>query len=174
MNLNNNPAGTEEAHGEHATAGMTRAVAPTKIARVTRAKATMSRREGAPATHALADETDKATKADRPAPASKKRGGPRTAGAASLVEPSAVGKARKAARKHKTPASTKTDGVLNLLRSARGASIAAIAQSTGWQPHSVRGFLSGHVKKKLGLTVTSEVGKDGVRRYRVADTENVG
>jgi hypothetical protein len=38
---------------------------------------------------------------------------------------------------------------------------------TGWQPHSVRGFLSGTVGKKMGLTVTSTKGEDGERSYSI-------
>ena len=38
---------------------------------------------------------------------------------------------------------------------------------SGWQPHSVRGFLSGTVGKKLGLTVISSKGEDGDRSYSV-------
>lgn len=65
------------------------------------------------------------------------------------------------------PADTKTDTVLKKLRLAKGTTIDGLIEATGWQPHSVRGFLSGIVKKKFGLTVVSEVGKDGVRRYRL-------
>jgi hypothetical protein len=64
---------------------------------------------------------------------------------------------------------SKTDQVLRLLRHARDASIADISTATGWQPHSVRGFLSGTVKKRLGLNVISEKDKNGVRRYRVVE-----
>jgi hypothetical protein len=42
-------------------------------------------------------------------------------------------------------------------------------EATGWQAHSVRGFLSAVVKKKHGLTLISEFGKDGARRYRIVD-----
>lgn len=64
---------------------------------------------------------------------------------------------------------SKTDMVLKKLRSAKGATIAQLGETTGWQPHSVRGFLSAVVRKKLGLTLVSEIGKDGVRRYRIED-----
>jgi hypothetical protein len=72
------------------------------------------------------------------------------------------------------PAATKSATVVKLLRSAKGTTVDAIMAATGWQAHSVRGFFSGMVKKKLGLTLTSEVGKDGVRRYRIVDTEKAG
>jgi hypothetical protein len=55
-----------------------------------------------------------------------------------------------------------------MLRRRSGVTIEEIIAETGWQPHSVRGFFSGLVKKKLRLLLTSEVGKDGVRRYHIA------
>ena len=64
---------------------------------------------------------------------------------------------------------SKTALVLKRLRLAKGASIAQLSEATGWQAHSVRGFLSAVVRKKLGLELTSDIGKDGVRRYRIAD-----
>ncbi len=53
-----------------------------------------------------------------------------------------------------------------MLETRDGASVADLMDATGWQAHSVRGFLSGTLKKKLGYTVTSER-HDGVRRYRI-------
>jgi uncharacterized protein DUF3489 len=46
--------------------------------------------------------------------------------------------------------------ILDLLRRDGGATIAEVAHATGWQPHSVRGAISGTIKKKLGLIVNSE------------------
>ena len=58
----------------------------------------------------------------------------------------------------------KTDTVVRLLCSERGATIPDIMDATGWQAHSVRGFLSGTVRKKLALNLISEVTGDGIRR----------
>lgn len=52
-----------------------------------------------------------------------------------------------------TPDGTKTDLVLKLLRREQGATLEDLVTATGWQPHSVRGFISGTLRKKRGLTV---------------------
>ena len=62
--------------------------------------------------------------------------------------------------------STKQASILNLLGRPQGATIEDLTKATGWQPHSVRGVISGVFKKKLGLTITSEK-VDGCRVYRV-------
>ena len=62
---------------------------------------------------------------------------------------------------------TKQERVLTLLSQPNGASIAEMMQATDWQQHSVRGFLAGMVKKKLGFSLTSVKPNDGVRRYRI-------
>lgn len=64
-------------------------------------------------------------------------------------------------------AETKASIVLKKLNSPKGATIEAMMEATDWQAHSVCGFLSAVVKKKLGLNLVSEAGKDGVRRYRI-------
>ena len=77
-------------------------------------------------------------------------------------------KAPKAAKK----AGAARDGskaaqVLDLLKRSDGATLAELMKATAWQAHSVRGFLSGTVSKKLGLTVTSTKVEDGERTYSV-------
>ncbi len=63
----------------------------------------------------------------------------------------------------------KQDAVLALLRRPTGASIAEIIKATDWQPHSVRGFMSGALKKRLKIDVVSEKdAESGERRYHVA------
>jgi hypothetical protein len=80
-------------------------------------------------------------------------------------------------RKRPTPSSSKTatrsatkhDRVIAMLRAPAGATIAAIMTATDWQQHSVRGFLAGVVRKKLGLNLVSEQADKG-RVYRIRDS----
>ena len=62
---------------------------------------------------------------------------------------------------------TKHDRVLSLLSQRTGATIPDMMEATGWQQHSVRGFLAGTVKKKLGFTLTSSKSEGELRRYRI-------
>ena len=63
---------------------------------------------------------------------------------------------------------TKHAQLLQLLNRPEGASIEDMMQATEWQQHSVRGFLAGTVKKKMGLALTSSKAEGDVRRYRIA------
>jgi hypothetical protein len=67
---------------------------------------------------------------------------------------------------------TKTELILRRLRSKRGASLEELVKATGWQTHSIRGFLSGTVRKRLGLSIEVEMSKSGIRRHRIAEDEN--
>jgi len=58
--------------------------------------------------------------------------------------------------------------IIAMLRAPGGASIEAMIRATKWQPHSVRGFLAGVVRKKLGLTLVSADSDNG-RIYRITD-----
>ena len=71
------------------------------------------------------------------------------------------------AREKSAATETKASSVLKKLRTTKGVTVEAIMNATGWQAHSVRGFLSAVVKKKLGLNLVNETGKDGTRRYRI-------
>ena len=62
---------------------------------------------------------------------------------------------------------SKTEQVLELLKRTGGASLKELMKATGWQPHSVRGFLSGTIRKKMGLEVTSTKGEEGERSYSI-------
>jgi len=63
---------------------------------------------------------------------------------------------------------TKTAALIALIKRKEGATIADLTKATKWQPHSVRGAISGTLKKNLGLDVTSEKIEGRGRVYRIA------
>jgi hypothetical protein len=93
------------------------------------------------------------------------------------VAPAKAKSGKKASPAKKAPKGTKKatgarDGskaakILELLKRPGGATAKELQKASGWQPHSVRGFLSGTVSKKMGLAVASAKGEDGERSYSV-------
>ena len=74
-------------------------------------------------------------------------------------------------RPHKADPVTKQSRVIAMLQSPAGATIAAMMKATGWQQHSVRGFLAGVVRKRLKLKLGSKK-LDGIRVYQIAGMES--
>ena len=62
---------------------------------------------------------------------------------------------------------TKHDRILTLLSRREGVTIPEMMAATDWQQHSVRGFLAGTVKRKLGFALTSSKTEGELRRYRI-------
>ena len=90
-----------------------------------------------------------------------------------------VAKAAKAAKSPKQPAAkgearvgSKKEIVLKLLRREQGATIAKIAKATNWQNHSIRGFLSAQVGKKMKLKIESAKNEAGDRTYRIVTQQS--
>lgn len=84
----------------------------------------------------------------------------------------AAAKAKTPSRGEKKPAApregSKQTAVIDLMRRKNGATLAEVMKTTGWQPHTVRGFVSGALTKKLGLSVESFRAESGERTYRIA------
>ena len=82
---------------------------------------------------------------------------------------------KKATPKKKVPKSarnearegSKTATILDLLKRPGGATTKELIKATSWQPHSLRGLLSGALRKKMGLTVASTKGEDGERSFSI-------
>ena len=127
------------------------AVAPEKAT----AKKTTSPKKGAP-------KGQKNAKGAKPKPAAaaqpKKAAPAKTAKEPKAAKPTAEG----------IRAGSKTATILDLLRRAKGATLAEIMEASSWQAHSVRGFISGTLGKKMGLSVKSEKREDGTRVYSIA------
>jgi hypothetical protein len=93
------------------------------------------------------------------------------------VAPKKAKTAKKASPAKKAPKAAKKAGaardgskaakILDLLKRPEGATLAAIMKATDWQAHSVRGFLSGTISKKMGLKVASTKSDNGERTYSI-------
>ena len=70
--------------------------------------------------------------------------------------------------KPKPRAATKQSLLIEMLEAPDGATIAEIAKATNWLPHTIRGAMSGALKKRLGLTITSEKVEGRGRTYKIA------
>ena len=121
----------------------------------------------------IAEETGPATAAGEPKANKKARASARRAHVAPTKDKS--GKKAKATKKtpkgqkkaHGARDGSKAAAILDLLKRKDGATLKELMKATEWQAHSVRGFLSGTVGKKMGLTVTSTKADDGERTYSV-------
>ena len=96
---------------------------------------------------------------------SKSKASTRTA-ARTTSKSKAPSRSEQSSPKTSTRPGTKHGRILAMLRTPAGATIAAIMTATEWQQHSVRGFLAGVVRKKLGLNLVSESTDKG-RVYRI-------
>ena len=105
--------------------------------------------------------TQETTKAETANP-KKEKASRKTAKAKKAAGPKKTAKATKAKRPR---SGSKAEKVLDLMRRKEGATLAEIAKATDWQNHSIRGFVSGHVTKKLGLKVESAKSDAGERTY---------
>ncbi len=105
---------------------------------------------------AVPDMSTQAKSSERPSRA-RRSGAKKTA----AVSPRAV-----KALSDRVEPNSKQDKIVALLRRPEGANLDVLVKETGWQKHSVRGFLAGTVRKKLKLPLLSEK-IDGVRNYRI-------
>ena len=117
--------------------------------------------------------------------ASQKKAAPKANKRAKKAAPKRAAKlaaSKRAAKKPVQPASkrasqpateacqgSKKATILQLLRRPKGATLTEIAEATNWQNHSIRGFLSGSLRKKMGLTIESSKNQAGDRRYRIGN-----
>jgi hypothetical protein len=109
----------------------------------------------------------------QPRPTKKARVGARRA----HVAPKKSKAGKKASSAKKAPKAAKKAGgvrdgskaqkILDLLKRPEGATLAAIMKASSWQAHSVRGFISGTLGKKMGLKVTSTKDEGGGRIYSI-------
>jgi Protein of unknown function (DUF3489) len=126
---------------------------------------TIENREPAQATATEKPEPPKKARVAAPKP----RVRPTKAKSASKTTPAKKGaKAAHKATAARVRQGSKTAKVLELVKRSGGATLKHIMKATGWQSHSVRGFLSGTLGKKMGLKIESSKTNDGERVYSLA------
>ncbi len=101
-------------------------------------------------------------------PAAKKRQAKKRRGGA--AQKPAAAKSKNGQSPPAVRQGTKQALLIDLLKRKKGATIEDAVKATGWQPHSVRGVISGVLKKRLGLTVTSEAVDGRGRVYRIVES----
>lgn len=113
-----------------------------------------------PRASAQAPATKRATRAagKRSAPAARKP--------SAKASPSKRSLSRAASSPDSGATSSKQSRLIALLKSDHGATVSQMTELTGWQPHTVRGTISGVLRKKLGLDVSC-TGEAGSRVYRI-------
>ena len=126
-------------------------------------------------TELIAETAEPQAAASKEQPKANKKG--RVAGRGAHVAPKKAKSGKKASKPKKAPKGQKKAGsardgsktakVLELLKRPGGVTAKELMKATDWQPHSVRGFLSGTIGKKMGLAVTSTKAEDGERAYSI-------
>ena len=96
-------------------------------------------------------------------PAVAPQGAPGASKAATSTKKASRGRKAATARE-----GSKKAQIISMLQQPNGATLGALIDLTGWQPHSVRGFLSGGLSKKMGLNVQAFKREGGERAYRIA------
>lgn len=92
---------------------------------------------------------------------------PRNKPAGRQAEPSASSQSTAKTPPVTATTDTKQSRLIALMRRPAGATLAELTEATGWQPHSVRGAISGVLRKKYGLNVTLQQQAGGAAAYRI-------
>jgi hypothetical protein len=136
---------------------------------------TTSTTENEQTTQATATATAKEPEAPKKAGVAPRRAHVASSKAKSGKKPTPAKKGAKGTKRAKVPnkaagarQGSKTEKVLDLLKRSGGASLKDIMKATDWQAHSVRGFISGTIGKKMGLKIESTKREDGERVYSLA------
>jgi hypothetical protein len=114
-------------------------------------------------------ESEGSSEADAPATKPRRAAGVKQPTSAKKAPAKALRKKSAANSSPAPKAGTKLATLVDALRSKKGATIEELMEATGWQAHSVRGAISGALKKKQGLNITSAAVDGRGRVYRIAE-----